>query len=195
MISLLARVFIFLIDRVTQEVPMKNIWKKLSIQFLRYAIELLGSMSTDEAWRHLPTLHFYPEYIDLPGVYAYQSLQWFITSPPEGVARYCFHPVCLCVCLSVCLSVCLCVYLHRSNVNVTVTVHCSLKVHPTHILYQCAKFGEDRMPFNVIYDLCDCKYQNIGRTHTHTHRHTHRQTDTQTDRVKTIPRNPLRGAR
>ena len=23
-------------------------------------------------------------------------------APPEGVARYCFHPVCLCVCLSVC---------------------------------------------------------------------------------------------
>ena len=28
-ISLLARVFIFLIDRATQEVPMQNIWKKL----------------------------------------------------------------------------------------------------------------------------------------------------------------------
>ena len=35
----------------------------------------------------------------------------FITSPPEGVARYCFHPVCLSVCLSVCLCVCLCVCL------------------------------------------------------------------------------------
>ena len=54
--SLLARVFIFLIDRATQEVPMKNIWKKLSVQFLRY---------TDEAWRHLRTWHFYPEYIDI----------------------------------------------------------------------------------------------------------------------------------
>ena len=32
-----------------------------------YAIELLGSMSTDEAWRHLRTLYFSPEYIDLPG--------------------------------------------------------------------------------------------------------------------------------
>ena len=31
-----------------------------------------------------------------------------ITSPPEGVARYCFHPVCLSVCLCVCVSVCLC---------------------------------------------------------------------------------------
>ena len=33
----------------------------------------------------------------------------------------------------------------------------------------------------------EIKYQNNGRTHRHTH------TDTQTDRVKTIPRNPLRG--
>ena len=24
-----------------------------------------------------------------------------VTSPPEGVARYCFHPVCLSVCLCV----------------------------------------------------------------------------------------------
>ena len=29
-----------------------------------------------------------------------------ITSPPEGVAMYCFHPVCLSVCLSVCVCVC-----------------------------------------------------------------------------------------
>ena len=26
----------------------------------------------------------------------------FITSPPEGVARYCFHSVCLSVCVCVC---------------------------------------------------------------------------------------------
>ena len=31
-----------------------------------YAIELLGSLSTDEAWRHLRALHFYREYIELP---------------------------------------------------------------------------------------------------------------------------------
>ena len=31
------------------------------------------------------------------------------TSPPEGVARYCFHPVCLSVCVCVCLCVCVCV--------------------------------------------------------------------------------------
>ena len=40
-ISLLARVIILLIDTATQEVPMNNIWKKLSVQLLRYAIELL----------------------------------------------------------------------------------------------------------------------------------------------------------
>ena len=30
------------------------------------------------------------------------------TSPPEGVARYCFHPVCLCVCVCVCVCVSVC---------------------------------------------------------------------------------------
>ena len=40
-IYLLARVFILLIDTATQEVHKKNIWNKLSVQFLRYAIELL----------------------------------------------------------------------------------------------------------------------------------------------------------
>ena len=39
-ISLLARVVILLIDTATQEVPMTNIWNKLSVQFMRYAIEL-----------------------------------------------------------------------------------------------------------------------------------------------------------
>ena len=28
-----------------------------------------------------------------------------IASHPDGVARYCFHPVCLCVCLCVCVCV------------------------------------------------------------------------------------------
>ena len=40
-ISLLTLVFILLIDTATQEVPMKNIWEKLSVQFLRYTIALL----------------------------------------------------------------------------------------------------------------------------------------------------------
>ena len=51
-ISLLARVVILLIDTATQEVPMKNIWKKLSVQFLRYAIELLHvKRRTCHKWR------------------------------------------------------------------------------------------------------------------------------------------------
>ena len=28
----------------------------------------------------------------------------------------------------------------------------------THILYQCAKFGDDRTSFNVIFDVCDVKH-------------------------------------
>ena len=51
-ISLFARVFILSIDTATQEVPMKNIWKKLSFQFLRYAIELLQvKHRTRHKWR------------------------------------------------------------------------------------------------------------------------------------------------
>ena len=51
-ISLLARVFILLIDTATQELPMKNIWKKLSVQFLRYAIALLHvKRRTRHKWR------------------------------------------------------------------------------------------------------------------------------------------------
>ena len=36
------------------------------------------------------------------------AAKFLITSPPEGVARYCFHPVCLsvCLCFCVCVSVC-----------------------------------------------------------------------------------------
>ena len=49
-ISLLARVFILLMDTATEEVPMKNIWKKLSVQW--YAIELLHvKRRTRHKWR------------------------------------------------------------------------------------------------------------------------------------------------
>ena len=30
-----------------------------------------------------------------------------------------------------------------------------IQSRPTHILYQCAKFGDDRTSFNVIFDVCD----------------------------------------
>ena len=32
---------------------------------------------------------------------------------------------------------------------------------PTHILYQCAKCGDDRMSFNVICDMCDVQHVTI----------------------------------
>ena len=61
---------------------MTNIWKILLVQFLRYiyVTELLGSMSTDEAWRNLRTLHFYPDYIDLPGVFKqkFVMINWIL---------------------------------------------------------------------------------------------------------------------
>ena len=37
-----------------------------------------------------------------PVIYTFLNL-YIITSPPEGVARYCFHPVCLSVCVCVCV--------------------------------------------------------------------------------------------
>ena len=30
-----------------------------------------------------------------------------------------------------------------------------IQPRPTHIIYQCAKFGDDRTSFNVIFDVCD----------------------------------------
>ena len=52
----------FLIDRATQEV------------FEIYAIELLGSLPTDEAWRR------YQEYIDLPRVciHKFVMIHWIL---------------------------------------------------------------------------------------------------------------------
>ena len=31
----------------------------------------------------------------------------------------------------------------------------AIQSRPTHILYQCAKFGDDRTSFNVICEVCD----------------------------------------
>ena len=39
----------------------------------------------------------------------------YLPRPHRGVARHCFHPVCLSVCLCVCVSVCVCV---RPNILV-----------------------------------------------------------------------------
>ena len=57
-ISLLVRVVILLIDTATQEVPMKNIWKKLLVQFFRYTIELLHvKRRTCNKWRYMTSDH------------------------------------------------------------------------------------------------------------------------------------------
>ena len=57
--------------------------------------------------------------------------------------------------------------------------------NPISILYQ--------FQIDISSSSREIKYQNIGWTHRYTDTHTHIHTDTQTDRVKTIPRNPLRG--
>ena len=36
-----------------------------------------------------------------------------------------------------------------------INVICTVQPRPTHILYQCAKWGDDRTSFNVICDVCD----------------------------------------
>ena len=30
-----------------------------------------------------------------------------------------------------------------------------MQPHSTHIIYHCAKFGDDRTSFNVIFDVCN----------------------------------------
>ena len=56
-ISLLARVFILLIDTATQEVPMKNIWKTLSGQFTPLNCYMLNvaHVTNDAKWRPIVT--------------------------------------------------------------------------------------------------------------------------------------------
>ena len=64
---------------------------------------------------------------------------------------------------------------------------------PSNLVFQWIEYNPISILYKFQIDISsnsrEIKYQNIGRTHRHTHRHTHRQTD----RVKTIPRNPLRG--
>ena len=40
-----------------------------------------------------------------------------------------------------------------------------IQPRPTHIPYQCAKFGDDRELFNVIFDVCYVKYVKGLKTH------------------------------
>ena len=54
------------------------------------------------------------------------------TSPTEGVARYCFHPVCRSGLYRVVLNSLKHIDLHRSKAKVTGMVHCFLKVQSYH---------------------------------------------------------------
>ena len=77
--------------------------KGLHMVFLLHSsYVLLGSV------RNMKTLFSNAEAY-IKGIVTGLNQQHLITSPPEGVARYCFHPVCLSVCLCVCVSVCVCV--------------------------------------------------------------------------------------
>ena len=40
-------------------------------------------------------------------------------------------------------------------VNTILKIMAVIQPRPTHILYQCAKFGDDRTSFNVIFHVCD----------------------------------------
>ena len=53
----IARVFILLIDTATQEVPMKNIWKKLSVQFfeIRHWMLNVAHVTNYVKWRPIVT--------------------------------------------------------------------------------------------------------------------------------------------
>ena len=62
--------FIFVIDRATQEAHEQYLKEIVGPVFEIYDIELLGSMSRHDVT--YVTLHFYPEYIDLPGVCIYK---------------------------------------------------------------------------------------------------------------------------
>ena len=64
----------------------------------------------------MPVPNFYNRVILIYGI----VVNTIITSPPEGVARYCFHPVCVCVCVCVCLSVCLSVCVSVCPANILV---------------------------------------------------------------------------
>ena len=47
------------------------------------------------------------------------------------------------------------VYISHKIFNKNLKSMAVIQARPTHILYQCAKFGNDRTSFNVILDVCD----------------------------------------
>ena len=181
-ISLLARVFILLIDTATQEVPMKNIWKKLSVQFLRYAIELLNVAHVTHyvKWRPIVTTFgtlienisriFFDDFmsnincgIGVLHVKRQILTDLFVTSFLCSLKFSLFHLIG-----------------HTTRCLQTKYWKCSMaqvsfqwiEYNPISILY---KFQID-----ISSNSREIKYQNIGRTHRHTDTHTDIQTHRQT---------------
>ena len=66
---------------------------------------------------------------------------------PEGVARYCFHPVCVSVCLCVCVSVCLCVCVSVCHANILVFYFSDIDLK--FIQDSCTQFTQTNWPSYV----------------------------------------------
>ena len=75
-------------------------------------------------------LHYHPKRYNYRHFRTIRNLDFYLA--PGGVARYCFHPLCLSVCLSVCVCVSVCPARYFGIVKVTGTVHCFLKVQTYH---------------------------------------------------------------
>ena len=76
---------------------------------------------------------------------------------PGGGCEVLFSPG-----LSVGLSVCVSDYLCVCPANILVFYFSAIRrdidpkcIQDTYILYQCARLGDDRRSFNVIFDVCD----------------------------------------
>ena len=50
-------------------------------------------------------------------------------------------------------------------IKLSIKIWQSYSPRPTHVLYQCAKFGDDRTSFNVIFDMCDVKHVKKAYAH------------------------------
>ena len=85
----------------------EDMWSEFDLQ-MSCKVKYIGANHHSQLCTYIVTclLWAYPITSVHPLLY---TMVMLITSPPEGVARYCFHPVCLSVCVCVCLSVYLCV--------------------------------------------------------------------------------------
>ena len=88
-------------------------------------MEYGGLLLRNSTYLHTYTQTYYATLRDMTK-YSCAYHLFVITSPPEGVARYCFHPVCLCVCVCVCVCVRACV---RACVHACVRAYVRTYIH------------------------------------------------------------------